>query len=203
MFRRFIFLGIIIVFGLNLYAEGRIKPESVSRRIESGRGPEGKTLVSESEYRAVLDADFNTLVDVLSDLDGAADLFPSVKESRVLINNSALISRRILVSYKVFGIGRSYSFIENLNFIENTESMFTLESVLTKSLDQTLNGYRGVWHVERLPDSDDGMSRSLISLYSYFDYNKPFFLQEAILEAFTDNEVSDMFNCVAQAAGVY
>ncbi len=204
MYRRFLILGIVLVFGLNLYAENsRIQPEKVSKRIESNRGAEGKTLVSETEYRAVINADFNTVVDVLSNLDGAADLFPNVKESRVLINNSAVISRKILVSYKVLGMGHSYSFIENLNFIENTDSIFTLESVLTLSLDQKLNGYRGIWHVERLPDSADGVSRSFISLYSYFDYRNPFFLQETILEAFTDNEVSEMFNCVAQASGVY
>ena len=111
-----------------------------------------------------------------------------------------LIRRRIKASYKLLGVGRSYSYIEDVNFLENTSDKFTLESVLVKSLDDELNSYRGFWHVERLPNTTAGEAQSLVSLYSYFDYSKPFFMQDKVLDAFTDDQVADMFANVEKAA---
>ena len=175
----------------------QLTPEPVMKNIGYTRNAFGRTLISEVEYRAVMNAGFNDVVKILSNPEGVSELFKNIAESRVVNHDPANLQRKIKAVYRVLGHDVSYSYIENLNIPENNYNSFKIESRLQKSLDESLNDYRGYWKVERIPGDP---ARSEVTLYSYYNYRNPFFLQDVILDTFTDNEIKDMYNSVEKAA---
>ena len=200
---RKLFFAVLIVVLICpvIFAEpAKVKPETVLKNIEFVQGKDGKTLYSETEYVLVMNAEYESVVQILSNLEGPAKLFPHVVESTVLQRNDNGIRRRIKARYEILGMGVSYSYVEKINFIETTADKFKIESELVESLDGELKAYRGFWTAERLPELKDGQPRTRVRLYSFFDYSKPFFMQDIILKTFTDEENHLMLSCVEAAA---
>ena len=192
---------IVVLICPAVFAEpAKVKPETVLKNIEYIKGEDGKTLYSETEYVLVMNAEYESVVQILSNLEGPAKLFPHVVESTVLQRNDNEIRRRIRARYEILGMGVSYSYVEKIKFVDTSTDKFKIESELVESLDGELMGYRGYWTAERLPDLKDGQPQTRVSLYSFFEYSKPFFMQDIILKTFTDEENHLMLSCVEAAA---
>ncbi len=70
-------------------------PDNLRKNIEFVRRRNNEDLISEVEYTKVLHVDFNSIVNVLSNLGGAADLFPNVEESPLIPSGCNDINRKI------------------------------------------------------------------------------------------------------------
>lgn len=191
----FILLSLSL-FPSNLFAFSNT-PEPVFKNIGYQKTEFGRNLVSEVEYRAVMNADYESVVSILANPEGVSNLFKNIVESPVINYDPLNIQRKITAAYEILGITVSYSYLEKMAILKQTDDSFEVESVLFESLDKKINAYRGFWRVEKIPGDSE---RSLVSLYSYYNYRKPFFMQDVILETFTDSEITDMFCAVEKAA---
>ena len=171
-------------------------PKPVYKNIGYVKNSNGRKLVSEAEYHGLMDVEYEAVVSVLSDLEGSDELFPNVVECEITApGGRGGTERRIKASYEILGLGRSYNYVETVSVPENGTQRFRQESWLVESLDDELSDYHGSWVVERC---NDGSVK--VNLYSYFEYKNPFFMQELILESFTDSQIRQMFKHVEEAA---
>jgi hypothetical protein len=175
-------------------------PRQITLRIETLEDAGGRRLLSETEHHAVLPVSFESALRVLSDLEGAVELFYNVTLSKIVDSPENTLYRHIEASYDFLGIGQSYSYIEEITEPLHSSEAYMIKSTLVESIDGKMNDYRGYWYVHRLPPASDGRFRTYVRLYSYIDYNEPFFLQDLILKLFADYEVNSMFSEVKDEA---
>ncbi len=196
----FLLITFLLLVTPNLVFSSDMVKKPVSIKLEKKHKNGENILMHESEYSEVFNIDFDSVVGVLSNIPGAANLFSSIRECEIQYESDEYSLRRLLAVYQFQGVGESYEYLERVQILTNTSTDFRIESWLEKSIDGKLNDYRGWWNVKKLPPSPEGKVRTEVTLYSYFEYLNPFFLQDVVLKLFGGGEILSMFSSVESAA---